>query len=365
MQRSTSVFDGSSSSRAALTPLTFDDPDYTSALDFVGHGAFHQFIRCPRTGLRVSFSEAGPRDAPTILFCPPSFCSRYVGGPNVEGWARKMGVRVITIDRPGMGGTERCSIDERLEVSAQHVASVLEYLGIKKVALLSHSAGALYIMHLLANHPMLFGPSPRVYLIAPWIPTSISDQFGLQLVPSWIVGNQHTIRPVGLPLMKGMMSSFAFSSGLFQRENDKMDMSEWVVPERFRNEGEKYQPQPPFHTNLAASSEVGTLIDSCVLSEPLQGISQDYLMCLGRGGPLKEDWYKNIVEDLARGYKDRHEEVMVEVLWAGNDEIIPQKGRKWFDDLMGMAGDVIKYHSAELEGLGHDGPLSKIEVMGA
>ncbi|KZO98785.1 alpha/beta-hydrolase [Calocera viscosa TUFC12733] len=368
MQQPPSVL-GGSSSKSPLPPLVFDNPDVTSsALDFVGNGAYHQFIRCPRTGMRVSFSEAGAREAPPILCCPPSFCSRYVGGANFEERARKMGVRLIVIDRPGMGGTDRCRIEERIEVSAKHVASVLEYLGIKKVALVSHSAGVIYVLDLLANHPALLGPSPRVYLMSSWVPTSKSSQIGLQLVPSVLVGSQHNILPAILPVIKGVNTSLAFSSALFhkkQKEKEKKANREWVFPERFRKEGQKYEPKPPFHVKLETSDEVGNFINGCAFAESLQGMSQEHLLCLGRGGPVNEAWYRQIVADIAKGYAERQDKVMIESWWGENDGMVPKKGRDWLDELIGTAGDAIEYRSIELEGIAHDDPPAKIEVTGA
>ncbi|KZT61991.1 alpha/beta-hydrolase [Calocera cornea HHB12733] len=292
--------------------------------------------------MRVSFSEAGSRDSPVILCIPPSFCSRYVAGPNFELRARKFGVRVITVDRPGMGGTERCSTEERLEVSAKHVTSVLEYLGVHKAAIVTHSSGAIFTLDLLANYPAVVGPSPRVYLMSSWIPTSMSSQFGLQLIPSPLVGNQHKFLPTFVSIAKGVGPAFAFSSGFInhsRKEKEKKENDDWVIPERFRKEGEKYEPKAPYHVKLSNSSEIGKCID--------------------------KSWYRKTVAAIARGYVARGDKVMIEQWWAEKDGLVPKKGRDWFDELMSTAGDAIEYHSAELEGLGHDDPTAKIEVVGA
>ena len=61
--------------------------------------------------------------------------------------------------RPGVGGSTAVPLDQRVQVWLQAVPVVLEKLKVKTVALVSHSAGAIYAVNVLLRLPHLVHPT--------------------------------------------------------------------------------------------------------------------------------------------------------------------------------------------------------------
>lgn len=126
------------------TPSPFDCPSA-----FLSSRQFHQRIAsCPRTKLPITYSVVGDLDGPPSLLCGPSGNSRLL--PIIwHPLAQEMGIRIITIDRPGTGGTARGGTDveldpkERIRVSCLMMESVLERENVElgSCGLISISAG--------------------------------------------------------------------------------------------------------------------------------------------------------------------------------------------------------------------------------
>lgn len=98
------------------TPLT--DP----------HGYFALFKfnlrlpRCPRTGLSVSYADIGDPNGVPVLFVPPSGCTRWFGAPQ-DPLAAGYGLRLIIVDRPGVGAVPMVPLADRIEVSCSEFPS--------------------------------------------------------------------------------------------------------------------------------------------------------------------------------------------------------------------------------------------------
>jgi pimeloyl-ACP methyl ester carboxylesterase len=87
-------------------------------------------------GRRVAFVDVGDPTAPAVVFCPGFMACRLTaqGAP---------GVRVVAIDRPGVGGSTAQPARTVLDWPAD-VAAVTEHLGIRRFAVLGHSGGSPY-----------------------------------------------------------------------------------------------------------------------------------------------------------------------------------------------------------------------------
>lgn len=124
----------------------------------------HRCIWLPATEqherLRVTYSltsNFADAQLPVVLFCGPLFGSRYVSIV-FDHLATTTGVRVICVDRPGMGGSTRIPLKLRIRVWLETVPALLERLQVQHVSLMSHSAGTLYALNTLHHLPHILDP---------------------------------------------------------------------------------------------------------------------------------------------------------------------------------------------------------------
>lgn len=96
----------------------------------------------------------------------------------------------------------------------------------------------------------------------------------------------------------------------------------------------------------------------------MQGVSDEYLLCLGRGeGSINPEWYTNMVDKIGRKFRQREGRVHFELWWGLNDGLIPVKGQRWYSKLLKDQGDVFEVTVFELLNAGHDDLLTFAEVM--
>lgn len=106
-------------------------------------------------GRRVAVQVAGPDDGTTVLFAHSAPGSRRFDPE--PGATAAAGVRLITLDRPGYGGSERLPEGTKPTISlfADDCAAVLEGLGVRDAAAVGWSAGGRVVMALAARRPEL------------------------------------------------------------------------------------------------------------------------------------------------------------------------------------------------------------------
>ena len=66
--------------------------------------------------------------------------------------------------RPGFGGTTAVPLNKRVDTWLEIVPAVLEALGVKHVALMSHSAGTIYAFNTAVRLPHLLYPGGRGFM---------------------------------------------------------------------------------------------------------------------------------------------------------------------------------------------------------
>jgi pimeloyl-ACP methyl ester carboxylesterase len=102
-------------------------------LAYVADARFHRVFHLPANPskqrekpLRVSYSDVGRAQCandeeearkPTIFFCGGFFAGRYLPlSLGADAVLKARGVRFITIDKPGMGGTEPVPLNRRVDI---------------------------------------------------------------------------------------------------------------------------------------------------------------------------------------------------------------------------------------------------------
>lgn len=96
--------------------------------------------------LTITYTDLGAPNGPTLFYLPGMFASRYLGLP-LHAIAERAGVRLLVVDRPGMGGSTNVAPEKRVKAWAELFPLLLAELGIQKVTLASHSAGTMYLMN--------------------------------------------------------------------------------------------------------------------------------------------------------------------------------------------------------------------------
>ena len=129
-----------------------------------------QRVRHPETGRVIAFSEVGDPDGFPVICCVGMGMTRYIMAFYDE-LASTLKLRLITIDRPGVGGSEPYPDGTGTPLNwPDDVLIVCQALGISKFSLVAHSAGAVYALATALRLPQQV--RGQVHLMAAWIPPS-------------------------------------------------------------------------------------------------------------------------------------------------------------------------------------------------
>lgn len=125
----------------------------------------------PEGPLRVSYAEVGHLKGHPVLFFLGLGCVRYLIAL-FDDIARAFNLRLICIDRWGLGKTDQVPQDQRdVKEWAKIVRKVLDGMGVDKVQVVAHSAGAPYALaSVMEMNERVRG---KVHLLAPWVNADI------------------------------------------------------------------------------------------------------------------------------------------------------------------------------------------------
>lgn len=146
--------------------------------DFLSSPRLNQRIKHSQTGRVISFSEVGDPKGSVVFCCVGMGLTRFLTSFYDE-LALTLKLRLITPDRPGVGGSEPHAdgLDTPLGWP-DDVRAICEHLKITKFSIMAHSAGAIYALATalrMSQHIRC-----RVHLLAPWIPPSQLFVIGAQ-----------------------------------------------------------------------------------------------------------------------------------------------------------------------------------------
>ncbi|KAF2829232.1 alpha/beta-hydrolase [Ophiobolus disseminans] len=180
-----------------------------------------QKIRHPQTGRIISFSEVGDPNGFAVFVCVGMGLTRYVMA-FYDQLAATLKLRLITPDRPGIGGSQADPNGTPLSWP-DDVLVICQALKITKFSMLAHSAGAVYALATSLRMPQHI--RGRVHLLAPWIPPSQMAPIGIsqdspptQQLPR----SQRFLRALPPSLLKVANSTFlSATSASLQRTGPK------------------------------------------------------------------------------------------------------------------------------------------------
>ena len=206
-----------------------------------------------------------------------------------------------------------------------------------------------YALDLLARSPFFSAVLPSLYATSPWVPNSRSP---LHLIPPPLVSRAHVILPRLDAVLQGIGRCFATLASLF---TTPPAAEPWPVPDRLRpvpkSEAEKYRPLPPYHADhtLSPPKYMWKAIEKAMLAEPMQGMSQEFSLCLSR--VYDAEWYEMTLRAVAERSAQQGRKVDVEVFWALGDGMINKKAQGVYSRLFAARSDV--YFSCAKPGSTH------------
>ncbi|KAG8533447.1 uncharacterized protein KY384_002230 [Bacidia gigantensis] len=161
-------------------------PDSADSIDiaideYLSSPRLSQQVANPVTGRVISFSEVGDPNGSVIFCCVGMGLTRYVSA-FYDDIAKALKLRLITPDRPGVGGSEPYADENNTPLNwPDDVRTICEHRGITKFSILAHSAGAIYALATALRMPQHI--RCRVHLLAPWIPPSQMSAIGTAQEP--------------------------------------------------------------------------------------------------------------------------------------------------------------------------------------
>ncbi|KAF2473789.1 alpha/beta-hydrolase [Lindgomyces ingoldianus] len=188
---------------------------------FLNSPRLSQRIRHPQTGRIISFSEVGDPHGFAVFCCVGMGLTRYVMA-FYDQLALTLRLRLITPDRPGIGGSQVDPNGTPLSWP-DDVLVICQALKITKFSLLAHSAGAVYALATSLRMPQHI--RGRVHLLAPWIPPSQMAPIGVsqdQPPAQQLPRSQRFLRVLPPSLLKVANSTFlSATSASLQRTGPK------------------------------------------------------------------------------------------------------------------------------------------------
>ncbi|KAJ5185977.1 hypothetical protein N7491_006152 [Penicillium cf. griseofulvum] len=178
--------------------------------DYIFSPKLTQRVIHPTTGRSIAFSEVGDPKGHVVLCCVGMGLTRYLMAFYDE-LARTLNLRLVTLDRPGVGESGPHQGDEPSTPLSwpDDVAIVCNHLRVTKFSILAHSAGAIYALATALRIPQHI--RGRIHLLAPWIPPSQLSTIGSQKDPAptnAVPYSQKILRALPTSLLKVANSSF-------------------------------------------------------------------------------------------------------------------------------------------------------------
>ena len=167
-----------------FTPI--ERPKSTDSIDdavdeYLSAPRLSQKTKHPVTDRIITFSEVGDPHGSVVVCCVGMGLTRFIMS-FYDDLAKTLKLRLITPDRPGVGGSEVHADGADTPLGwPDDVLAICSSLKITKFSLLAHSAGAIYALATALRMPQYI--RGRIHLLAPWIPPSQMSGIGTHQEP--------------------------------------------------------------------------------------------------------------------------------------------------------------------------------------
>ncbi|EHY56725.1 hypothetical protein HRR83_002192 [Exophiala dermatitidis] len=365
------------------------DVDIESVTAFASLIRFHRRITfysdSVQCTINVTYGVAGviERNAPTLLFAGGMYGGRW-NAPWVDYLCRQKGVRVIFIDRPGLGGSTPVHVSKRVPVWLETVPKVLSALEVSQVGLIAHSCGIIYAFNTVYHTPELLSPGMPLVLLSPWVHPSKSGVKMLTIASAMPAGVMQGLNKVTSFLVKNLIPSPGDKEGKNKtKEHQK------------QKDHQQQQQQRKQPTNKTLSAEDKKWLESTgfvaseteefrnyfikmFFAEDTTGASEEASLGLKHGGGKPGqghywgvcDDYERFVARLAEKAKgqtqtkenetkdeEKKEKLHIVAYFGSKDSYLGSGGQKYLRDVWSspLARQVADFEIEEVKGLDHDG----------
>ncbi|OAP64347.1 hypothetical protein AYL99_00319 [Fonsecaea erecta] len=342
-----------------------------------------------REDLRITYSDLGYHPDSTKKLadggdgdagsdpCVVFFIGGLLGGRYIlcrsASVARRLKIRIISMDRPGLGGSTRVPLDQRVATQVAAVPALLSHLGIRHVTLASHSGGAPYLFATLLAHRGLLHPKrPHIVMLSPWVHPEEGGALLMQItamLPLQVVAKFSSCA-------RAVNRTFAFSSGLRGRSPSKL--APVVAPKSGEINDQKLNEGS---SERAVLTEMEALIPKYMFAEDIEGSSDDVILFLRKhvhpviatgdtGAVQGKDWLhcRTIADAVVEQEKRLNqstvdsENLHVDVLHSEKDILIRPSGSRHFDDCWtnAVSSSKITFNPKIIKGTSHDSILDPI-----
>ncbi|KAF7715270.1 Uncharacterized protein PECH_002109 [Penicillium ucsense] len=328
--------------------------------EVISNSRFHRRISLSTSQgqLSVSFADIGCENGPVILFLPGMFASRYAG-ILLHGIAEKAGIRLLVIDRPGMGASTDVPLAHRVDTWIEVMPQVLSYLQIQRVSLVSHSAGTIYLLNTWAKCRQYINPEAAV--IAPWVDLKYSRVLSLRAasyIPSKAFGLWNEIPRFFVTQASPVVSA----SGAFVRylspsassnsEDTASDVAFLVANWR--------KVERDYGVPLSEQKELAQLVGRFLHTENTVGANSEAMQCLRKDGGTSWGVCSDYV-DCAKALAT--EPFTLRAYFAETDALIGSKGQQYFENCWrGPGVEAIEFTSKTIPQSDHDTVFQSVEA---
>ncbi|MCJ1308934.1 hypothetical protein MMC25_002589 [Agyrium rufum] len=341
--------------------------EYQARIDF--HRSFvlpaRPIIHRPQP-IRVTYADVDHRDdphGPVIFVICGMFPGRWIVPGSADALAKSHKLRLICLDKPGLGGTGSVPLQYRIQNWLDIVPALLKHLSVPHVVFLSHSNGAIYQMNALLTLKNLLHPErPQAIFLAPWShPNHSSTMRYLNFIPNALISSWDQVARNVIPVIN---QSIGVSKGVVRK----------VYPVKKGEDGEEKIPEMP-----GIDDDMKRIIMKCSKSplpymfvEATSGGSEEAMLCMKRGIEGREKWglfedYDEAVRKLVEQEKaarregennESHAKLEVRACYGSSDAMIGKTGAEWFEHCWQQDGreSVVDFRS-EYWDCGHDNVL--------
>lgn len=250
------------------------------------------------------------------------------------------------------------------------VPALLEHLSIKHVALVSHSAGALYLMNTLFRHRNVLHPErPFAAMLAPWVDPSCSGVAGMQIL-QWIPVPAFGIWNRIPQFINTRIGPSLASSGAVFAQTSKMPSTLSSAINASAEEVNRRRIEEVYGHSRDMQAELDKLFPKLMFDENTVGANSEALLCLKKGP--SDMWgvcenYSTFVTTFASQERSRNEQakIKIRVYFAEKDSMIGTKGQKYFEDCWRGTEDTLDFEASTIKSTDHESVFRSVEVLEA
>ncbi|KAJ5986740.1 hypothetical protein N7451_011105 [Penicillium sp. IBT 35674x] len=340
-------------------------PDMSNPFELISESRFHRRVTL-NTGygaLNVSFADIGYETGPALLFMPGMFSSRYLGVP-LHVIAERAGVRLLVVDRPGMGASTDVPLSQRVAAWTDILPRLLAHLKIPRVNLVAHSAGTMYLLNTWAQCRDYV--NPNIAVIAPWVDLAHSRVTVMQMaqyLPTKAFAVWNLIPRFFVTQASPVLAS---SGAVIRRMSLRGDSTTHETAEdlSFLNDNWR-RVERDYGLPQLEQKELSRLAIRYMHTENTVGANSEALQCLRKGD---SNWgicsdYAVCARTLAGYQASPNGGFSIHAYFASTDFLVGKRGKKYFESCWQAPGvEAIDFVSKEVEGSDHDTVALSVEV---